>query len=546
MSHLTARRSAAAGVLTALVIGFPAPVAQAETDGIAAVAPVPELAWSECGLTPAGTEAGVECATADLPMDYDEPEGEQVQIAVARVPATQPEQRIGSLFFNLGGPGAPAADLLRTAGSGPFAALNARFDIVGFDPRGTGESRPAVDCQVNQETEGLSPRPLPTPVDVDADALVARAQNYVDSCLDNNGEILGHLSTANVARDMDVLRAAVGDEQLNYLGYSYGTFLGATYAALFPEGYRALVLDAPVDAERYIADPFTLSSLQSVGFERALSRFLAACAGDQVACAGFGNGDPGPAYDALLATAAATPIPADRYEADPRPVTADDIRDVTLTLLYAKRNWGLLAAALAQAEDGDASVVRAIVDLIVFPREDDGSYDPQTDRFFAIMAGEREWPTDVEAYLARGAQDWVNLPHFWGAAYSEVPFALWPVRDEDAHGGPFAVPASAVTPLVIGTTFDPATPYSGAVGMVRALGNARLLTMDGDGHGAYGLGNSACVDAATEAYLIDGSLPAEGTVCTQEVPFVGLQPVPAQVGAARSVTETWGAGWMAR
>ncbi|WP_167761609.1 alpha/beta hydrolase [Blastococcus sp. CT_GayMR19] len=541
-------------MLTALVIGSPATLAHARTDGAVATAapatPALELDWTPCGLTPEGTDSGVECATAGLPMDYDEPDGEQVRIAVARVPATQPAERIGSLFFNLGGPGAPSAELLQAIGSGPFSALNARFDIVGFDPRGTGQSTPAVDCEVNQETEGLTPRPMPIPVDVDADALVARAQDYVDSCLANNGEILAHLSTANVARDMDALRAAVGDEKLSYLGYSYGTFLGATYAALFPDRYRAIVLDAPVDAERYIPDPFTLSSLQAVGFERALNRFLAACAGDQAACAGFGNGDPGPAYDALLATAAATPIPADRYEADPRPVTADDIRDVTLTLLYSKHNWALLAATLAQAEDGDASVVRAIIDLIVFPREEDGSYDPQSDRFFAIMAGERQWPTDVEAYLARGAQDWVNVPHFWGFAYSEIPFALWPVHDEDAYDGPFTVPDSSPTPLVIATTYDPATPYAGGVAMVQALGNARLVTMEGDGHGAYGLENSACVDAATEAYLFDGTVPAAGTVCAQEVPFVGLQPSPAQAAAdgraALSVADALGAGRLVR
>jgi len=214
-------------------------------------------------------------------------------------------------------------------------------------------------------------------------------------------------------------------------------------------------------------------------------------------------------------------------------VTADDIRDVTQGLLYSKQIWNLLAATLAQAAAGDGSLVRALMDLVVLPRRDDGSYDPMLDRFFTIAAGEQQWPTDVDSYLERGAREWAEYPHFWGsAAYSELPHALWPVRDEDAYDGPFTLAASSPTALVIGTTFDPATPYSGAVGLARALGNARLLTMDGDGHTAYGQGNSACIDSATEAYLVDGTLPAEGTLCEQEVPFEPLEPPSAATTGA--------------
>jgi pimeloyl-ACP methyl ester carboxylesterase len=527
----TRHRTAVACVLSILLLGTGTSVA-----GAAPVGPgpgtvteaVPQLAFAACGTTAQGTAAGVQCAAADLPLDYDEPDGERVQIAVARVPATNPGQRIGSLFFDLGGPGASSVDLLQAVGAGPFATLNQRFDIVGFDPRGVGQSAPSIDCRVDQETEGLRPRPSPVPIGLDADAVVARAQRYVDACLAANGDILEHVSTANVARDMDALRAAVGDQQLTYLGFSYGTFLGATYAALFPDRYRALVLDGPLDPQRYIDDPVSLSSTQLAAFERALNRFFVACAADQNACAGFGGNDPRAAYDALLATAAATPVPADRYTADPRPVSADDIRDSTAVLLYSKRTWALLAAALAQAASGDGAVIRALVDLVLYPRRPDGSFDPQTDRFFAISAGEQRWPIDVDAYLERGAREWVDSPHFWGtAAYSEIPHALWPKHDEDAYGGPFTLPGSSPTVLVVATTYDPATPYSGGPALVRELGNARLLTMDGDGHTAYGQGNSPCVDSAAESYLIDGTLPAGGTVCQQEVPFAPLQPAPA-------------------
>jgi hypothetical protein len=175
----------------------------------------------------------------------------------------------------------------------------------------------------------------------------------------------------------------------------------------------------------------------------------------------------------------------------------------------------------------------------VNPQNEDGSYDPQSDRFFTISAGEQQWPTDVDAYIERGAREWVDVPHFWGSfAYAEIAFALWPEHDEDAYEGPFTLDTATTTPLVIATTHDPATPYSGGVGMVRALGNARLVTMEGDGHTAYGQGNSACVDAATEAYLIDGTLPAEGTVCQQEVPFEPLEPSPAASAAAGSARLT--------
>jgi pimeloyl-ACP methyl ester carboxylesterase len=526
---MTGGRTSVLSGMTVLLVAFAPAVANANPTGYPtrADAPVPQLSWAACGTAAAGTAAGVQCATAALPMDYDQPQGTQVQIAVARVPAKNPAQRIGSLFFNFGGPGGPAVDYLQAAGPGIFSALNARFDIVAFDPRGVGRSTPSIDCRVNQETDGLVPRPAPTPIDLDVGALVARAQRYVGSCLANNGEILGHVSTANVARDLDALRAAVGDERLSYLGFSYGTFLGATYAALFPDRYRALVLDGPVDPNGWIHDPVALSESQLVAFERALDRFLAACAADQTACSRFGGSDPSAAYDSLLASAAATPIPAPGYTADPRPVTADDIRDVAAQLLYAKQFWGLLAAGLAQAASGDGSLIRTIVDLVVHPPGDAG-----LDRFFAIAGSEQQWPRSVDAYLKRGAREWVDSPHFWAQfGYSEIAFALWPIRDEDAYGGSFTVGPSSPTPLVIGTTYDPATPYSGAISTVRALGNARLLTMEGDGHTAYGR-NSACVDRATETYLFQGALPAEGTVCQQEVPFVAPQPAPSQAATS--------------
>ncbi|SDN72956.1 alpha/beta hydrolase [Geodermatophilus sp. DSM 45219] len=520
------RRVAVVSTLTVLVLGAGTPVAGAQDR---AGEPPPTLAaplaWAACGLSEEAV--GVECATADLPMDYDEPGGERVQVAVARIPAADPAKRIGSLFFNFGGPGGPAVDYLQAAGAGVFASLNQRFDIVGFDPRGVGQSTPAIDCQVDQETQGIYSVPVPTPLDIDVDAYLAKVQGYVDACLANNGEILEHVSTANVARDMDVLRAALGEERLNYIGFSYGTFLGATYASLFPDRYRAMVLDGALDADEYINDPFSSIATQTAALETALARFTEACAVDQVACSGFGGADPYLAYDQLLAAAETAPIQADAYTPDPRPVTADDIRTVTVPLLYSKQSWGLLGLLLAEAAAGEGSTIRAVLDQFVY------TDDPGADLYFTIGASEQRYPQgDLDVYLDRGAESWASFPHFWSnSGYAEIAYALWPAHDEDAFAGPFDVPETSPTPLVIGTTYDPATPYSGAVRLVADLGNARLLTMEGDGHTAYG-GNSACIDAAAGTYLIDGLLPAEGTVCQQEVPFVAGEPVPVEASTA--------------
>jgi pimeloyl-ACP methyl ester carboxylesterase len=537
-------RTAVVTVAVTSLVGSGASAATA-APGSAAPVPVPalagvELAWADCGTAEAGVAAGVQCARAELPLDYDDPAGEQVQIAVAKVPASDPAQRIGSLFFNFGGPGGAAVEYLQAAGAARFATLNQRFDIVGFDPRGVGQSTPAIDCRANQETQGIYSVPVPTPLDIDVAAYVAKVRSYVDSCVANNGPILEHVSTANVARDLDVLRSAVGDERLTYLGYSYGTFLGATYASLFPHRFRALVLDAPVDATRYVNDPLSYIAEQTAGFELGLARFAEACAVDQVACSGFGATSPYEAFDDLVAAAEQTPIPADGHAPDPRPVTGDDVRNATLSLLYSKRLWGVLGLALARAAAGDGSLVRAVVDG-AYGRQDDGTFSPSTDRYVAITAAEQLYPQDdLQVYLDRGAESWASFPHFWvNSGYAEINYLLWPAHDEDAFRGPFTVDPSAPTPLVVATTYDPATPYPGALRLVQDLGNARLLTMDGDGHAAYGT-NSACINAATEAYLVDLVLPAEGTVCRQEVRFEA--PVPAPAGVGTRSLEEWPVG----
>ncbi len=513
-------------ILVAVLSSTVASAAEPEGDDHGQPSPpaVPTLTWAACG------DANAECATAAVPLDYDSPRGTAITLALVKVPAQNQSTRIGSLFINPGGPCCSFNGYLKAAGAGFLEALNQRFDLVSFDPRGTGESEPSIDCQANQETEGIYSLPYAQPLNLDKWALLGKVSKYTKQCHRLNGEILRHVSTANVARDLDLLRQAVGDPKLSYLGFSYGTFLGATYASLFPNNFRALVLDGPVDANQYINHPSDDLFAQSGGFERALGRLFQACAVDQTACSGFGGADPWQAFDALVAQADASPIPADGYTPDPRPITGDDILNATISDLYAKPFWGELTHAWAAAAAGDGSEIRLLSDS-ASGREADGTFGPDNDRYFTIGATEQRYSHSFSEFFQRGDASWNTFEHFWfNAGYVELNYAAWRDHDRDAFYGPFRVKASAPSPLVVATTYDPATPYRGALALVKDLGNARLLTMDGDGHTAYG-GNTPCIDTAVENYLIDLVVPPVGTRCQQEVPFTA--PAAANARAAQ-------------
>jgi pimeloyl-ACP methyl ester carboxylesterase len=496
----------------------------------AAVAAHRDLAWRACGAAP-----NVQCATLRAPLDYDRPSGAKIGLFVARSPATDPAHRIGSLFMNFGGPGAPIADFIQSEGAAGFPALNKRFDLIGMDPRGVGQSRPSIDCKADQETEGIYSEPFTTPFNLDVTALLTKDRSYIARCIRRNGAILSHVSTANVARDMDLLRRDLGERKLSYFGFSYGTFLGATYASMFPRNYRAMVLDGPLDAKGYVNTPMRVLAEQTGAFEGALGRFFAACAGDQHACLDFGAGNPAVAFDALIARANLSPLPATGYKPDPRPVTGDDVIAAAVIPLYSKQFWPQLAQALAAAQSGDGTLIRAFSDELFYGRDPaTGAFDPGLDRYFLIGATEERYPRGLGPYLLAGARAWAEFRHFYyNSGYIELNYGLYPLHDRDAYYGPFHVPRSSATPLVVATTYDPATPYGGALRLMQQLGNARLLTMHGDGHTAYENGSPSCIDPAIEDYLNTLTLPAEGTSCQQEVPFA--QSVSARkLGAGES------------
>jgi pimeloyl-ACP methyl ester carboxylesterase len=466
-----------------------------------ASAATPSLSWQACGGA-----AGVQCASLRAPLDYDAPGGRTVRVFVAKSSATDKTHRIGSLFINFGGPGASGADVIEAGGAAVFPTLNERFDIVAVDPRGVGQSRPSIDCKVNQEQLGLFAQPFWTPFRLPAGPLLKGPRQYVQTCLARNRSgILEHVSTANVARDMDLVRRALGEARLNYLGFSYGSFLGSTYAALFPRNYRTLAIDGPIDAATHVNHPLRASALQTAAFERAFGRFLRA-AGIQRS-----------AYDQLVHRLDSHSLPA--TGADPRPVDGDDLRAATYLALYNKRGWSLLAQGIAKAQAGDGTLVRLAADQFYF-RLTDGTYDPLSDRYFAINAAEQRYPRKLAGYFQAGKRSWQRNPHFFfNHGYSELPYALWPARDRDAFAGPFHLPRSAATPLVVATTHDPVTPYRGAKRLIGELGNGRLLTMIGDGHTAYGNGSPDCIDTRIDSYLITGVLPPTGTRCVQNIPF---------------------------
>jgi pimeloyl-ACP methyl ester carboxylesterase len=493
------------------------------------------LKWGTCAnVDPAVTAEGWQCATFKAPKDYRNPGAGFVKLALTRLPAQDQAHRVGALFINYGGPGGDAVATTQAAGTFLFGAVNDHFDLVAMDPRGVGQSTPSIDCAVNQETDGLYSKPFITPENLDVKALLAKDKAYVKRCVALNKKILPYVSTANVARDMDGIRAAMGDKKLNYFGFSYGTFLGATYASLFPDNYRAMVLDGPVDANSYINTPSADLREQSTGFERAIGRFVGACAANRAFC-NFGapNPDPQAVFDALVDQANLSPIPVSDGRA---PVNGDDLIAALSYAMYAKQLWPELSLALtaATAAMPDGAGIRDLDDSF-FANNEDGTFDPGADRYFTITAVEQNYDHNVQTFLDAGDNAWGVFNYtYWNTGYPEINYALWPIHAKDSFNGPFKASKSAPTSLEIATTYDPATPFRGAKRLATQLGNVRFLTMVGDGHTAYLNGSPTCIDPAVVAQIETLTLPAVGTSCQQMVPFEAPPPATATTSALAS------------
>ncbi|HZD65015.1 MAG TPA: alpha/beta hydrolase [Acidimicrobiales bacterium] len=454
------------------------------------------LTWTPCG-------GPYQCAKLPVPLSYAHPAGPTIDLALIRLPATNPGARVGELVVNPGGPGASGVRLVRQDASLFSPALRRQFDIIGFDPRGVGESAP-VHCQNGDAlTRFLDLNPAP--VDPAGVTALARAsRQFAQSCLAGSGrQLLANVGTVNAARDMDRIRAALGQPKLTFLGFSYGTFLGATYAEEFPTRIRAMVLDGGVDP--------ALGALQSdlqqgQGFEGDLHDFLAHCGGDATCPL---NGDPGGAQAAFTKALArirrGPPLPT----GGPRRLHAGEGYLGIVAALYDRSTWPVLAQGLDQVLHGTGTTLLALSDAYT-ERQPDGTYTNTTAADTAITCADQPAPRNLSAYQAAAARFAKVAPTFGELeAYASLVCAYWPIPPT-GHPHPLRAPGSPPI-VVVGTTGDPATPYGWAVALAHQLEHGVLLTHVGVGHTAYG--DSGCVRHHVDAYLINLTVPPPGTVC---------------------------------
>ena len=472
-------------------------------------APVPRLDWRDC-------DDGFQCATAKVPLDHSRPRGRTIDLALVRFPAVDREHRIGSLFIHPGGSGGAGVQFVRSAPPPVLALIGRRFDVIGVDTRGVGASRPAFDCDADPEQLGVYSQPFPRPETLDVPALAARTKAYVRRCAQRNGALLAHMSSADMARDFDLLRAAVGDDKITFVGKSYGSLVGATYASLFPGRARALLLADPIDADIWVNRPFEAIREQTAALEHGLGRFFAACAAHQQAC-GFGDADPEEAFDDLAARLDAAPMPALRA-ANPRPVDGDDLRFAAMYQMISPLLWPQLATALREAQGGDGSALRDLTDKDAYERTAAGD-SPTMDVNWVTLANDQRYPQPIAPFLAAGRHSASLFDHtYLQSGYGEIAMGELPVRPAGAFRGPFRHAPGATPALVVGISHDPWTPFAWARRLTADLGNARLLTFRGDGHDVL-TSFDPCVVGAMLGYLEEGALPPPGTVCRRTPPF---------------------------
>jgi len=456
------------------------------------------LEWSPC-------EGGLQCTTADAPLDWSDPGRDTIELALIRKVSTG--DRLGSLLINPGGPGASGFEFVRDSLDYAVSArLKQSYDIVGFDPRGVNRSS-AIDCyddpdELTAFLYDISPEPVGTEPWIDD--IEQSSAEFGAACLEHTGELLGYVDTVSAAHDLDLLRAILGDTKLNYLGYSYGTLLGATYADLYPQKTGRLVLDGAVDPA---TTDFEVTATQAQGFESALRSYLADCmTGAECPFRGSVNKamtDIRSLFDALDAS----PLRA----ADGRMLGSGAMFNALILPLYSSSTWPYLSDLFTEVLSGQADYAFQLADSY-YGRDADGTFaDNSTEAFIAVncldyvSTSTRETLHAEAAELAELAPVLGPQMSYGGTSCSEWPFEATRVRVPIAASGSGPI-------LVVGTTNDPATPYKWAQALAAQLENGHLVTYNGEGHTAYNKSN-ACVNDAVDGYFIDGRVPEADPNC---------------------------------
>ncbi|MDW8809702.1 alpha/beta hydrolase [Streptomyces scabiei] len=478
--------------------------------------PVPTLAWSDC-------QDGFECADADVPLDYRKPQGTKITLAVVRKKAADQTKRKGTLFMQPGGPGNSGVDFVRNNHADLPAKLRESFDVFGYDVRGVGRSSALTCFDDARYTKAVTDaKGVPGP-DAFGPALTEAAE-FDAACRANSGPLLPYVGTEYVARDIDLLRQALGEEQLTYYGRSFGSYIGTVYAAMFPKRVRALTLDGAYDPYKYAYRPYAYDRDQYLALDGSMSRFLDWCASDQPVC-GFGDGDPRGAFEQLKKDLDANPV-----------TTASGGKANGYTLVYrlmfnineGKVIWPSLGAALkkAQARDNTSFLLRP---------PSPASFDflgPNVvvecvDKDYPKSLHKLEW--NVESNAA--AAPLLGPAMAFGPPTYDHQHATacvqWPAETPSRYDGSFRAKGSAPI-LVLGTTGDPDTPYEHAVALSHQLDNAALVTFEAEGHTAFG--RSACATDAVIDYLVDLKVPARGATCADETQPPSSTPKTAPPG----------------
>ncbi|MGW2986406.1 alpha/beta hydrolase [Streptomyces goshikiensis] len=501
------------------------------------------LRWKPCTRK---AQAGFECAVAKVPLDHAEPSGRTIDLAVIRHRAAAAGRRAaGSLFFNPGGPGGPGTVGLPELYRKFPAELRDRFDIVSWDPRGVGEST-AVRCfDTAKEAAAWHAKVPPFPVgEGQRQAFVTAYAELAQRCERRDPELLRHISTADTARDLDLLRRAVGEERLRYWGVSYGTLLGATYANLFPDRVGRLVVDGNVDPRAWTdggagTEPARSTFLRlgsDLGSADTLGQFLDLCGRAPMTGCAFSAGSPAATrakYATLLARLAERPVGRWTY--------ARAVSEVRGGLYTVHPGWSGTAATLESLWQG---VAPGESPAVAAPTR-----YPGFEQSLAVLCAESPNPAPPGRYPAleeRAVREAGPLARWW--VWANEPCAAWPARAADPYTGPWNRP-TAHPVLVVNSVHDPSTPYRAGEAMARELGRARLLTLDGYGHTA--LGNpSACVGRHVVRYVLTGALPARGARCAQDTPpFVNPGEPSAATAAVTppgGLLRTWPPAWLPR